>query len=57
MTPEIFLQGVGVACCIFTTGFLLAMGWHGGIIAGARLFGPHRTEGNYNVHVRNEEKT
>ena len=43
MTFDIFMSGVGVACCIFTTGLLLAMGWHAGIIAGAWCFGPHRT--------------
>ena len=54
MTLEIFMSGVGVACAIATTGFLLALGWHGGIIAGAWLFGPHRTTNNYNVNLRGD---
>lgn len=47
-----FLQGVGVACAIFGTGFFLAIGWFAGVKAGAWAFGPHRFEHNYNVNVR-----
>ncbi len=49
---SVTLSGIGVACAIFATGFLLAMGWHAGILAAAYLFGPHRRENNYTVHMR-----
>lgn len=47
-----FLQGIGVACAIFGTGFFLSLGWFAGTTAGAWAFGPHRSEHNYNVNVR-----
>lgn len=52
MTIEIFLQGLGVACAIATSGFLLGMGWHIGIIAGAWLAGPHHTETKTTINHR-----
>ncbi len=40
----LFLQGLGIASCVFTTGFLLAIGWHAGRIAATKVFGPIGSE-------------
>lgn len=52
---QTFMSGVGIACVIFTTGFLLSLGWFAGIRAAAYCFGPTHTDHNYNVHVKDNK--